>query len=429
MVLNRTPFIPLIPFGTILVVIGVVGVGAACDPLGGPMVVEALVPDDSARGGVSLQDVTLERVVDLRTGRGLDFDVRGDFKVNVGDFSDLTGDFDAMVDRIRGNGGADIDPHMFFDGTSFVADDYETLFYFSMTANFESAFAYARAAGDVSRATSSAPSQRAVVGLFASVVLSPLLPLPLLSSDNAAYAAPVDGWLALRSAFQDGVPFGMHRGVIAHEFGHRLFFHNVFSAVDGGFEVWQRDNTETELSAEQLRSQMLFKGIDEGLADVFAIAALSDKDAINDAFAFAGDLFEPEAQRRDVEGEFGRAATYDALRTLNLDTTMLESCGLTRPDFAQQFNFYCVGTVLAASLWEAADQDASVMRTEIEPAVIQALPGIGETLVAGIAFDVDLFLESLVRVTPPGERRAKLCTQFAARFESLVTAGKVPTCL
>jgi hypothetical protein len=47
----------------------------------------------------------------------------------------------------------------------------------------------------------------------------------------------------------------------------------------------------------------------------------------------------------------------------------------------------------------------------------------------GIAFDVDLFRESLVRVTPPGERRAKLCTQFAARFESLVTAGKVPTCL
>ena len=68
MVLNRTSFIPFIQLGTMLVVMGFVGVGAACDPLGGPMVVEALVPDDSARGGVALQDVTLERVVDLRTG-------------------------------------------------------------------------------------------------------------------------------------------------------------------------------------------------------------------------------------------------------------------------------------------------------------------------------------------------------------------------
>jgi hypothetical protein len=250
-----------------------------------------------------------------------------------------------------------------------------------------------------------------------------------LSSDNAAYAAPVDGWLALRSAFHDGVPFAMHRGVSAHEFGHRLFFHNVFSSVDGGFELWQHDNTETELSPEQLRGQMLLKGIDEGLADVFAIAALADKDAINDAFAFAGDAFEPEAARRDVEGAFGTAATYDNLRDLSLDATHLQSCGLTRTDFGQQFNFYCVGTVLAAAIWEAADRDPVVMRTEMEPAVITALPGIGEALVTGVPFDFDLFLEPLVQATAPGVRRDKLCAQFAVRFESLVTAGKVPSCL
>jgi len=401
---------------------------SACDPLGSPVVVEALVPDSSARGGVALNDVTLERMLDLRTGRGQDFDVRGDFKVNVGDFSDLSGDFDVMVERIRGNGGADVDPHMSFDGTRYVADDYETLFYFSVTANFESAFAYARAAGDTSRASSSAENERAVVGLFASVVLSPLLPLPILSSDNAAYAAPVDGWLALRSAFQDGVPFAMHRGVIAHEFGHRLFFHNVFSSVDGGFELWQQDNTETELSPEQLRGQMLLKGIDEGLADVFAMAALADKDAINDAFSFAGDAFEPEAARRDVEGAFGTAATYDNLRDLSLDASHLQSCALTRPDFDQQFNFYCVGTVLAAAIWEAADRDPVVMATEMEPAVITALPGIGEVLVTGVPFDVDLFLEPFVQAAAPGVRRDKLCAQFAIRFESLVAAGKVPSC-
>ncbi len=411
------------------VVVVVCGAAIACAPVEGPVVVEALVPDADAEGGVALADVTLERILDLRTGRGRDFDVRGDLKIDAQEFFDLSGDFDDVVDRTRGNGGADVDPRMAFDGTRYVADDYETLFYFSVTANFEAAFAYARAAGDDSQATSDVESERAIVGLFASVVLSEFVPLPLLSSDNAAYAAPMDGWLALRTAFQEGVPFGMHRGVIAHEFGHRLFFHNTFSKIPGGFEVWQEQNTTTSDDPDELRSQMLLKAVDEGLADVFSMASLADKDAINAAFENAGDLFESEAARRDVEGVFATAATYDNLRTLTLDTTTAQGCGLTTPDFAQSFNYYCVGTVLAAAIWAGADNDAAIVRDEVQPAIIRALPRLGEAMVDGAAFDVDLLLEAIAAEIEPGARRDTMCAAFEARFESLFAEGRVPTCL
>ena len=405
----------------------------ACAPIPGPVVVEAVVPDLEAEGFVTLADVTLQTVVDLNTGRAERFDVRGDFKVNATDLTDLSGDdFDSMVARVRGDGGDDISPHMHDDGERFVALDFETLFYFTVLANFEAAFAAGDALGDKSRATGIADDDHAVVGMYASVVLAPFLPLPLLSADNAAYAAPIDGWLALRTAFQTGVPFAMHRGVIAHEFGHRVFFHNVFSSVAGGFSAWRRDTTETEPNAAEVRAQMLIKGLDEGLADVFAMAALRDKDAINRAFAVAGDAFGPEARRRDVEGDFAATATYDRLRTLDLDDELLTDCSFkdeaSAANFEKPFNFYCVGTVVAAALWQTAESDPAILAVEVEPAVIAALPRIGEALVNDADFDIHLFLEPFVQALPVGRRRDTACDAIAARFRSLVDAGKVPSC-
>ncbi len=399
---------------------------AGCAPVGGPVVVEALVPDADARGGVRLDDVVLESVTDLQRGLGSLFDVRGGLKVNVSDLNEIASDdFEDMIERVRGDGGADVDARMSFDGERYVADDYETLFYFSMFENFESAFDRALELGDESEAT----SRKAVVGMFATVQLAPFFPVTLLSTDNAAYAPPVDGWLALRTAVQDGVPFAMHRGVIAHEFGHRLFFMNAFRSVDGGFEVWRSDSTDTELDEDELREQMLLKGVDEGLADVFAMSALKDKDAINRAFDIAGDLFAAEGPRRDVEGDFAEAATYDNLKDLTLDAGLLTDCGIVGPDFKRSFNFYCIGTVVAAALWETSGRDAEVLSSEVEPAVIRALPRIGEQLVNGVAFDVDVFLAPFAEELPPGNVRGAFCEAAARRFTSLLDAGRIPACL
>jgi hypothetical protein len=400
-------------------------VAAGCAPVAGPVVVEALVPNDEARGGVAFGDVELVTVTDLQRGRGELFDVRGGLTVNLSDLDAISeDDFDEMIDRVRGDGGDDIDARMSFDGTRWVADDYETLFYFSMFANFERAFVRARELGDDSEAT----SRKGVVGMFATVQFAPFFPVTLLSTDNAAYAPPVDGWLALRTALQDGVPFAMHRGVISHEFGHRLFFMNAFRGVDGGFEVWREDSTRSDLDEDQTREQMLLKGVDEGLADVFAMAALEDKDAINRAFEDAGEVFAAEAPRRDVEGDFADAATYDNLKDLTLDAALLQECGLVDQDFRSAFNFYCVGTVVAAALWEAADGDAATLAAELEPAVLRALPAIGLALANGAAFDVDVFLEPLAQQVAPGARRDALCAAVSRRFASVVDDGRIPSC-
>lgn len=402
---------------------------AACAPIEGPVVVEAVVPDRDADGFSALGDVQLDTVLDLRAGRTERFDIRGGLDINLADFSELATTRASMVEQTRGDGGDDVSPQMHFDGERYVADTYETLFYFTMLANFESAFAFADDVGVVNRATSRAAEDHAVVGMFSSVVVSPLLPIPLLSSDNAAYAPPLDGWLALRSAFQAGVPFAMHRGVIAHEFAHRVFFHSTVSDIDGGFDLWRTGITDTDPSRDELRAQMLLKGLDEGLADVFAITALQNKDAVVEAFSVADGGFVAEAARRDVEGDFAAVATYDNLRERSLEPTLLSGCNLDVDDFRGSFNFYCVGTVIAATLWQAAEADPAIMRSAIEPAVLVALPQVGAALANGVAFDVDQFLEPFVQALPAGRRRELACEAVSERFTSLVRAGRVPTCL
>jgi hypothetical protein len=397
----------------------------ACAPIAGPVTVEALVPDPDEAGGVAFADVELATITDLARGTGEQFDVRGGLRVNISDLASIAeGSFDEMVDTTRGDGGVDLAPRMARDGDRYVAEDFETLFYFTVFANFEHAFAFARASGDDSDAT----QRKSLVGMFAQVQLSPLLPLPVLSSDNAAYAAPVDGWLALRTGVQDGVPLAMHRGVISHEFGHRLFFQNAFRTVDGGFDAWREDITKTDLDEDELRAQMLLKGADEGLADVFAVAALRDAEAVTRAFADAGAFFAPEADRRDFEGPFATAATFENLRDLTLDTDLLEGCGLSTLDFRAQFNFYCIGTLLGAALWETADRDVAVLAEEVQPAIIRALPGVGEARLTGALFDLHHLLEPLARELPAGGRRAAFCTALGARFSSYVAAGLVPSC-
>ncbi|HEY1100142.1 MAG TPA: hypothetical protein VGF99_14495, partial [Myxococcota bacterium] len=333
-------------------------------------------------------------------------------------------------ERVRAGGGSDLAPRMHVDGDRHVADDFETLYYFSSFANFEAAFAMADTVGDDSRATARDTETQPIIGLYATLVLSSLAPVPIMSADNAAYAAPLDGWIALRAVFQEGTPFAMHRGVVAHEFGHRLFHHNVWSRVDGGFEAW-RDRITDAVSEDDavLREAMLLKGIDEGLADVFAITTMQRADGVISAFAAAGDAYENEAIRRDVDGVFAERATYDNLRTLSLDKELLDACALDTEEFAQaDFNFYCVGTVVAATMWRTAEQNPQLLRDEVEPAIIDALPSIGEALVNGARFDLDLFLEPFAAQFAPGRRRDAACTAIRARFASLVDQGRVPTC-
>ena len=138
-----------------LLVCILLAVCAGCSPIGAPVVVEALVLDDDAVAVIA--DVTLDSVIDLNTGRGERFDVRGGWRVSGIDLLDTAGDLDEVIARARGDGGADIAPHMHLDDDRYVADDYETLFYFTVFANFEAAF----------RAADGAPGRQALAAAAA----------------------------------------------------------------------------------------------------------------------------------------------------------------------------------------------------------------------------------------------------------------------
>lgn len=399
-----------------------------CAPIAGPVLVEALVADPEAENGVRLDDVQIETVIDLRTGEGELFDARGGLRMaglTVSDSAKAGDSFEEMRDESRGDGGQDMNPRMSFDGARYVSEDLTTLTYFTVFDQLEEAWQFAEEIGDDSGAT----KEKALVGIDATVVAADLLPLPILTSDNAAYAAPLDAWLTLRVATQEGVPFAMAAPVIAHELHHRVFHRNVFDD-EAAFDLWRE--RVLEQTEEQARATRILQGVDEGLADLFSLGATGDVDGLRRTFALAGGRFVPEADRRDLEGSFADAATYEALGNQTIDDDFLRACNSSASgDLYGQggFNFYCIGTIVARALWDGSDRDITVLREETLPAVNRSLSSIGDALVGGAVFDVDLFLEPMVAQLPPGARREAVCVALVDKFAELVEAGRIPSCL
>ena len=64
--------------------------------------------------------------------------------------------------------------------------------------------------------------------------------IPVLTSDNAAFFSLSDSFIILRSQQLQGIPLFLNSGVIAHEFSHRVFHHNVYGR--GAFGEYYRKN-------------------------------------------------------------------------------------------------------------------------------------------------------------------------------------------
>jgi hypothetical protein len=198
--------------------------------------------------------------------------------------------------------------------------------------------------------------------------------------------------------------------------------------------VW-RTRVDTEIGKAQARSNRLVQGIDEGLADTFSLAVTQDLGGIPRAFAQAKGLFAAEADRRDLEGDFADAATYDNLRDLTLDAKFLsDDCRFsTGADNFEDagFNFYCLGTVVARTMWEGSDRDLAILRDDTLPAIIRAYASVGARIADDPLFDMHYFLQPLVEELP-AERQAAMCAAIEERFASLVNPPEgeslVPAC-
>ena len=405
------------------------GASAACAPLASPLDAEVLV--NTAPGEYELGVVQISTAVDLATGRGEDFDVLGGVKVaglegiDTLGRRDLYSDYEALRTRNRETaGGVPVAPNLTTVDGVVRGTDFDSLQYLTIFHNFEQVFAFYR---DVVEDRSEATSDFGIVGFYAELVLSSVAPVPILGADNAAYYPMTDGWLTLRVADIESIPLAMNPAVIAHEFGHRSFMANVFRSSDAAFEIWRTNTATTTPDNRTLRATNLLRGVDEGLADLQAVAFSRDPNFVAPSVAVA-----EVSQTRDLNGEYAQFATYAILD----DASLIASTGIgcTGPDLSESgFNFYCLGTVLVRALWVGADSDVEVLRNEISPAVVRALPNLGDRIVAEtdanetIDFEIEYILEAIAAELT-GTRQNRVCDAFRSKFFQQVTNGLVPSC-
>ncbi len=293
-----------------------------------------------------------------------------------------------------------------------VANDFESLAMMTTFHHFEKVWAFARdVVGDQSDATR-APT---MIGFYATLAARIGISIPVLSSDNAAFLPLSDSFLIFRSQLIDGIPFALNSGVIAHEFSHRVFFHNAFST--SARSNWYRDSIVGETSSEaEKKTFVLLKGIDEGCADITAIAYTGRTDFIADSIL--GDLGASTRVQRDVEGPFADWADYDRLQWESWsDDAGNDVCsGISNGYTETTWNFYCIGTVWARALWDASGRDQATLREVLMPALNRAIKRLGdEHLARAWEFDVYMLLELVVQETPTSHRGA-LCSAFDDKF-------------
>lgn len=439
------------PSVAIAAVVRVAGAGvltvaawAGCAPVVGPVDVEAVVPVEG--GSYGLETATLEDVEDLFLGASARFDVRAGVAISIDQLlvATINGDelsFEDMITKSRSNPGWPPSPSLLWNPLSgrYEAEDFDSLYYLTLMESFEEVFRfYDEVAGDKSGAT----HDRGLVGFYGTFVGSSVLPIPLApDADNAAYITLGDAWLAMRVHDQDGIPFGMNRGVIAHEFQHRHFFQNVIRGA--AYEAW-RSTVSGGANPEAARSTTFMRGVDEGLADLYAVGMTGDPAFILASFADAplGLLgFSRQAQYRDLESAFADDMTFEiALASgAGLSEEARVYCGGaaegTEELVAVSVNPYCLGTATARMFWDAAGRDQARLQAVFLPAITASLPRVGEVIgglsaaLGFFAFSPEILLEAVAIELGPGEARDQLCAEAEVRFSTLLDEGLVPACL
>lgn len=411
---------------------GVFLAAAACQPLAGPIDAEIIL-NQAGPDEYELGVVTIETAQDLATGHGDHFDVVGGMKIASLEAINIIGDreafptFEDVRDRTREiSGGSPVAPELVVENGVVRATDYDSLTYLTIFYNFERAFNFFET---VVEDDSGAVASQGVVGFYGELVASSIFPVPVIGADNAAYVGLTDSWLTLRTTDTESIPLAMNDGVIVHEFGHRSFFYNVFERVEGGFDVFRDYTTQLATADDQtVRALNLLRGVDEGIADLHAVAYSRDPEFLAASVTSVPEL----VQQRSPEGFFATVATYSILD--DRERIAETGVGCTGTEISQSgFNFYCLGTVFLRALWLGANADIEVLRNEICPAVRRALPNVGERIVAEtgddevIDFEIEYMLEAVAQELSPS-RRGLVCDGFRQKFADQINSGRVPAC-
>jgi hypothetical protein len=378
-------------------------IGVGCAPLAGPIDAEVVVFDPDADEGYALATRTLTSPLDLAAGRGSVVDVVAGTEDLLATVASNIGapepdTFAAFVQHNRTDAGP-IAAALSVDGDRVVADDWESLLYLSAVHGFEQVFAFAADVG-VDEGPRGHTRVRYHHRIHVGVV-------ERIGTDNAAYNPRTDEWLLYPTMLQLWGPLSGNANVLAHEFGHRVFQYAVFAGP--AFAVWRDLDVAPTTRDERRRTQVL-DGVNEGFADLFAIAFANDVDAVR------------VLDNRAMSSPFAQDVTLESIE----DDGHPDVCSGVPGD--ESFNFYCIGTVFAAAVVAGVDGEAARVRDELLPELMHhALPAVGERLADGTPFALPLLLNEVARARPDGAPRAAMCAAFADRFSSVM--NEVTSCL
>lgn len=224
-------------------------------------------------------------------------------------------------------------------------------------------------------------------------------------TDNAAYAPPFDGFLIIPHLVIQGAPFTVNQGVMAHEYSHKVF--NRLVERGANVQAWIKNDWSTAATNQ-------FRGVDEGVADIYGHLATNDPDYI----------------QASLGGQTLAAIDRDLTKRRVMSQSDADAALALLSNDVADFDPHGHGAFVAAALWRFGEDLGDHRRVAV--AVLEVLGALGEAIEASPRYDFST-IEFLSRVATKfdGTERAALCAIYRDRFEALIqtdTAHELEAC-
>lgn len=334
------------------------------------------VVDEVAEGGTfKLVDRALPTLTDVGSVSGDSAVFECGTKINL---ADLYTDYNSTGSVQRKNyveEGSAPTAHWVDDNGVAVASDYDSLMLFSAYAHMETVVNYFKDLGVRPEATI-----RPVVHYLADIESGGAL----ADADNAFYITLLDEFAIMPHGSLKGIPLAMNVGVIAHEFGHRVFAYEVEAPAAADYHGAQP-------TAETFN---LLEAVNEGLSDYFAAMIMGDP-------AFLAPSF-------DNNPAIGASRDTSQFHAMNVNWVD----GVKPTNSYGQYDPYPVGSVLASSLWWIS----TTVGYDIAPEVLSAQRALALLLGDRYEYKVGYFEALVVLQFLSASDKADACYVFRTLY-------------
>lgn len=321
-----------------------------------------IVDDPAGNGTYKTRDVTLETIVDLQRVQGgaaqafanalLDLDH------DVADEGAARSDVVVAADDVRAQ--------WVLDGDVAVPSDFDSLNLLSAYAHIEEAQAFFKSLG-ASHAADVVPLYYHPRITSADDATEDAVP----DADNAAYFPLADALLLFPMVVLQDIPFPVNRGVMTHEYAHRVFY----------YEAWGGQMFATLIAALDQQDFYnvwnLIRAVDEGCSDYFGAALTGNPNFVYDSHS-AGDR------------------ALDVVREVDANWT-----DGAQPTSGDVYDPYALGSVIASTLWGLADIAGT---SAVSNAILDAQRDLAAALEQSFAYAVGDFEASVVAALPAAQR-------------------------